>query len=100
MKIKTLQQFLIPKLRRAWLQHPPRNQAKIDARISRGLYQCAKCKLEFKSKEVEVHHIHPINKFENWEIFIERLFCEKGDLMVLCKSCHKQTHQTCPKSSI
>ena len=44
-------------------------------------------------KDVQVDHtvpvIDPVNGFETWDIFVERLFCDIGNLSVLCKPCHK-----------
>lgn len=57
------------------------------------LYQCATCKKEFSSKDVQVDHIEPVvdpkEGFKTWDEFISRLFCSKENLQVLCKECHK-----------
>ena len=56
-------------------------------------YTCAECKLEFPAKEVQVDHIDPVvvpsEGFVSWDKFISRLFCDKQNLQVLCKPCHK-----------
>lgn len=56
-------------------------------------YKCAKCKQEFTQKDVEVDHKKPVVDpkvgFTTWDDFIDRLFCEKPQLQVLCKPCHK-----------
>ena len=54
-------------------------------------YKCNSCKEDFPAKEVQVDHIEPVvdfKGFSSWDIFIERLFCEKENLQVLCKECH------------
>lgn len=56
-------------------------------------YGCASCGKEFTSKDVQVDHIKPVidpkTGFVSWDVFVERLFCEKKNLQVLCKACHK-----------
>lgn len=55
-------------------------------------YICNCCKEELPRKEVEVNHISPVipvTGFDSWDAVIERLFCEKEGLEVLCKPCHK-----------
>lgn len=54
------------------------------------LYLCAQCKEENSSKDVQVDHVEPIGPTKTWDEFIERLFCEKDNLQVLCKPCHKK----------
>lgn len=61
-------------------------------------YTCAACNKEYPAKEVNVDHINPVvdpNKgFENWDVFIDRLFCGKENLQVLCTTCHtKKTNE-------
>lgn len=57
-------------------------------------YQCAKCKKWFPEKEIEVDHIVEAGSLRNGDDvkdFIERLFCEKEGLQVLCKDvCHRE----------
>lgn len=55
-------------------------------------FLCAKCLKDFPQKEVEVNHIIPvvpISGFDDWNGVIERMFCEKELLEVLCRLCHK-----------
>jgi hypothetical protein len=55
-------------------------------------YLCALCEGEFPAKEVEVDHIEPVissKGFTSWDDYIARLFCDKSNLQVVCKSCHK-----------
>lgn len=55
-------------------------------------YKCALCCKDFPAKEVQVDHIEPIVEpevgFVSWDLFVERLFCSKENLQVLCKKCH------------
>lgn len=56
-------------------------------------YKCAKCKQYFKSNEVSVDHIVPAGALKSYEDlpgFVERLFCEKEGLQVLCNPCHNE----------
>lgn len=56
-------------------------------------YLCNHCCKEFTAKEVQVDHIMPVvdpeEGFVSWDVFIERLFCERDNLQVLCTGCHK-----------
>lgn len=94
--------FIRSALRRASVRWPPRTLALEQAFVSRKKnkktgrmakhYRCNKCKKLFVSKEVEVNHINPIvpvTGFDTWDGLIERLFCEKEGLEVLCKPCHR-----------
>ena len=51
-------------------------------------YKCAECGKWFKGTEIAVDHIVPVidnlKTFEDWNTFIERLFCEAENLQVLC----------------
>ena len=73
-----------------------------EARVERGVYECASCKGHFKKTGIHngkrvnnanVDHIDPIIDpavgFTTWDDFIERLFCEKDKLQVLCYACHE-----------
>jgi hypothetical protein len=57
-------------------------------------YQCASCKKWFPEKEVEIDHIIEAGSLKSGDDvkdFIERLFCEKGGLQMLCKDvCHRE----------
>lgn len=55
-------------------------------------YKCNNCKEDFPAKEIEVNHILPVvpvTGFDSWDGIIDRMFCEKQGLEVLCKPCHK-----------
>jgi 5-methylcytosine-specific restriction endonuclease McrA len=54
-------------------------------------YQCNKCKKWYAEKEINVDHIVPagsLNCADDLPQFVERLFCEKDNLQVLCTGCH------------
>lgn len=57
-------------------------------------YRCTHCKKWFPEKEVEVDHIIEAGSLRNGDDlkgFVERLFCEKDGLQVLCKAkCHRE----------
>ena len=100
------------KLRRVWLQKElrrssikwfERNKAIQRARVVREigffkngapktkvLYKCASCREAFDRKEIHVDHIEPIGSFEDWNSYIDRLFCPASNLQVLCAPCHKR----------
>lgn len=55
-------------------------------------YQCQVCGEWVGSTCIEVDHINSVidneKGFENWETFIERLFCSKENLQRICDDCH------------
>lgn len=51
----------------------------------------------FPGKEIEVDHIVPAGRLRSFEDiggFVERLFCERENLMVLCEQCHRDKHDS------
>lgn len=55
-------------------------------------YRCSNCGFDFPQKQVEVDHVVPVigpEGFVSWDMVVERMFCEKDKLAVLCKPCHK-----------
>lgn len=77
-------------LRRLWLYSPERKDALLAAKVDRGQYLCNGCNGIFRAKEVQVDHVIPIGKFENWDLFIDALFCPSAYLNILCKDCHNK----------
>lgn len=56
-------------------------------------YKCNFCKKHFPDKEVQVDHIIPcgrLNDFDDLPNFVRILFSEKDNFQVLCKNCHLQ----------
>ena len=93
--------FIKSALRSASQRWPPKyetlNEACVGKRINSKTgrlakhYKCCKCTQEYPQKEVEVNHIIPVvplSGFDSWDGVIERLFCEKDGLEVVCKPCH------------
>lgn len=67
--------------------------------LRRVQFECNGCKESFKRTEVNVDHIEPVIPLEglpgteehpDFNIYIERLFCSKSNLQILCKTCHKK----------
>lgn len=60
-------------------------------------YKCKGCLKLFMQKDVQVDHIvgaGSLKSYEDLPGFVERLFCSKEGLQVLCKPCHhKKTQQ-------
>jgi len=91
--------FIRSGLRSKSQRWPPKYAVKKEAKRTvtgkrhRYEYQCNVCKGWFKDKEVEVNHIVPcgtLKSFDDLPQFVERLFCEKEGLEVICKGCHKK----------
>lgn len=81
-------------LRAASRKWKPKNDAFVAARVSRGNYECAKCKAIVKRGELNVDHkeavINPMTGFTTWDDYIERLLLEEDGYQVLCIPCHKE----------
>ena len=95
--------FIKSALRQASRRWAPIQQVKTEARVSRGLYQCKNCKSQVpptvrvgkkRVKNIFVDHIEPIidpeTGFTTWDECIERMFCEKEGLQLLCGPCHDE----------
>ena len=56
-------------------------------------YLCNVCKEYKGSTHVSVDHIIPVvsveEGFVDWNVFVERLYCGKENLQVICEECHK-----------
>jgi len=80
------------------------NEAKTEKKINKATnrlaqhFLCAHCQGEFPASKVQVDHIKPIGFDKTWDEFIDGLFCEKENLQVLCKPCHKKKTQQERKS--
>ena len=94
--------FLRSALRQAWSRYPPKKEAREAASVGRMRnkktgrqaehFECADCHNVFTRKETHVDHIvdaGTLRCYEDIQGFIERLFCSKYDLQVLCHDCHK-----------
>lgn len=94
--------FIRSALRNAFSKYPPKYAALKDARVSvdwgrtKVAYVCAVCEETYKATEVQVDHIVPAGSLKTYKdlpSFVERMFCEKNGLQVLCKECHKKKTQ-------
>lgn len=90
---KELKRFLIPKLRSASYRWKFRSQAIKDARIARGLYECAICKTHMKNGEFKADHVEPVVALEGWEsgdwtTYIKRMFVGPSGFQIICDTCH------------
>lgn len=97
-----LKSFITSALRGAFRKYPPKYETLKAASVGKKVnkktkriaehFQCKSCKKEFVSKDVQVDHILPVvcpkEGFTSWDSFIDRLFCDKGNLQVLCSPCH------------
>jgi len=97
MKKFNIRAYLRGVLRKAFLQAPIKTQvlqsAKCGERGRMYLYQCAACPAVITRNECQVDHLIPVTPlvgFDDWNGFIERMFCDPGELQVLCKPCHKK----------
>lgn len=96
--------FVKGTLRSASMRWGPKNETKKQARVARGFYQCQGYNTDphivpasvrkgaRRVNNVVVDHIKPIvdpsTGFQGWDAFITGLFCEIGNLQVLCNECH------------
>lgn len=98
--------FIKSLLRQGTRRWGPIHQVKKEAWVARGLYECAHCKQHVgptyrdgrkRKQNIFVDHIAPIIDpavgFTTWDDCIERMFCEKDNLQVLCKDCHDKKSQ-------
>lgn len=57
-------------------------------------FRCAACNEDFPAAKVQVDHVDPIIDpvigFTTWDDVVQRMFCEKENLQVLCLDCHKK----------
>lgn len=93
--------FIKSLLRQGSKRWAPISSVMKEARVERGFYRCASCGEDVpktykdgtkRVQNVFVDHIDPIIDpavgFTTWDECIERMFCEKEGLQVLCKKCH------------
>lgn len=93
--------FIKNNLRSATRKWAPINEVKKEANVARGQYECAECKSivpptvkvgRKRKNNIFVDHIDPIidpkTGFTTWDECIDRMFCEKDNLQLLCGECH------------
>lgn len=91
-------------LRKASMYWKPISEVKKEAQVvykgpnkrRKYSYICSECRKEYASTEVNVHHkieCGSLKTFDDLPGFVERLFTEKENLVVLCKTCHDAEHK-------
>lgn len=91
MENKKIKSWVISTLRRASFRFQPRNEALVRARVDRGLYKCNICSEIFKRGDVQIDHIKPViplTGWDDWNGFIDRLFCDTEGFQIICTVCH------------
>jgi len=96
--------FIISALRKVSSRWGPKNEAKREARHYEKLpnengrlvfhSKCAGCGALVPETTAAVDHINPVVDpavgFVNYDVYIERMYCEKEGFQVLCKPCHDE----------
>jgi hypothetical protein len=107
---KKIKGKIIIALRKLTFAYPPRNSVRKRAKIGPASFQCELCSRKvyegtrnietigidgLEKGKIVIDHLDPVvpiegfpNKTWDWNIFIERLFCEEEGLQAICKSCH------------
>lgn len=93
--------FITSLLRSGTRRWAPISQVQKDARVARGLYECAICKEHVpptfrdgrkRVQNIFVDHIDPVVDpevgFTTWDEYIEKMYCEQDNLQLVCKPCH------------
>ncbi len=90
--VKQFQGWMKNHLRRMFFSYWERTKALQAARVDRGLYMCAECKIVSKIAGHHIDHIEPVVDtkvgFVDWDVYIKRLFCSSSNLQLLCEACH------------
>lgn len=88
-----IKRLIIPTLRKASYRWYARTEAIQNATPERGYRTCAGCRGKFYYKDTNVDHIVPVIDvmgFQNWDVYIDRMFCDVSNWQILCKDCHAQ----------
>jgi len=94
--------FIVSVLRAGTRRWPPKWQVLEEAKTEKKTntatgrlaqhYRCQICQIDFPATGIEVDHITPVvgaGGFTTWDDYIEQMFCDKENLQVVCKPCHK-----------
>lgn len=85
--------YIYAALRRIFGWSPAKREALKRAKFDEERYTCASCAKQFERKGVAVDHVSPVVEpskgFEGWDVYISRLYCDAGNLQVLCRADHK-----------
>jgi 5-methylcytosine-specific restriction endonuclease McrA len=103
---KSIQSWLIPRLRRISMYWPgktiARDQAKIRLEVGkfkngkpkfRTFWKCANCKGLFNRDETQMDHINPVIElkgFKDWNTTIPALLANPEGYQCLCIKCHEK----------
>jgi hypothetical protein len=92
---------ILSAIKRCFSRSPVHREALNDAKCktSKGprggaRYICEECNESFGAKETNVDHKEPVipvgilSRDMSWDDIIERIFCDRTNLQVLCKGCH------------
>jgi hypothetical protein len=88
-----MKRLIISNLRRVSRFDKRRTLVMQKYRIRRGHYYCAACNKVKNTREVILDHIQPIvpvTGWDNWDNYIERLFCDECGYQLLCEECHRE----------
>lgn len=81
-------------LRGASLRWYARNQALVNQRVDRGIYQCPMCSGLFKKQQLQADHEKPVVDVkkgdEGLEEWVRRLFSPVENWSWKCLNCHEQ----------
>lgn len=93
--------FIKGLLRKGTTRWGPKNEVLKEARTEKGVYFCQGCQQNVpvtvkvgdkRLRNVFVDHKDPIVDpevgFTSWDEYIDKMFCEKDNLQVLCGDCH------------
>lgn len=89
---KAKKTFAINALRRASYRHYGRYTALKRFKLGRNEYFCNSCGWISGKKDFQLDHIIsviPVSGWDNFDGFIDRLFCEADGYQLLCKPCHQ-----------
>lgn len=101
---KSLESWLIPKLRRVSMYWPGKTIARDNAKVyvddghykngklkTKVMYQCNECRNLFEQKDTAMDHkisVVGTEGFMDWNTYIESLFCSPDNYQCLCHTCH------------
>lgn len=80
-------------LRRLSYRWPGRYNAANASKIGRNEYVCESCGIVTGRKNIQLDHKIPVvltTGWDNFDGFVERLFCTEEGYSTLCKECHQE----------
>lgn len=94
---KSKKQFAINVLRRGSYRHYARWQASNRAKIGRNEYFCEICGVIGPKRNYQLDHkipVIPLEGFDNFDNYIDRLYCDVDGYQLICIPCHKEKSAT------